>query len=1078
MIYRVIKNGLIAAAIVAIVAACSDDILVNGSDADKQYGGMSLDISVMEQADMIYDYGQTRGGTATQGAPSRQAIEQKAYPLEGGDDDLYVHRMPLPFVGIHPHSVSGETSEALTRASLSEIASDGINFHDSLSIWGFTSSDGSATTKTLLNSVLVQKINGWRTACEWPYGESGTMKFYAIAPAIESIEENITITNKASVNYTTVPTFTYKVPATPAAQRDLVLGQSEAISISSKDKEDDIGQDNKTVAMTFTHLLTAVRFAQGKMPTGVTIKRIKLNNIQNQGTYNGSWGSLSGAASYTIYPSFDVTAYNPENVYIDGDSVLFLMPQTLAEGASMEVVLRKDGEDRDRTLTCAINGDIWTSGYTVTYKITIGRVLSDYYLVIDTGDSGFTKSTPDDNATTSTDKYTQASGSVEHSSSATGSFTVHSFRNRLDYSSNSSPTNKWTNVTWKIAGFADAKDGDYAYDNTSAGYVSDITLSSNSIKGGGTTHTTGGTQSITYSLASQAAAYTGNHKTILTSNYAVSSFNLSTHLPNGTGSTGDVMTGYSSGNIYNSANSYIVNAQGSYVFPLVYGNSYQNGSTVVSNPGNIFLDHAGHTIANANIIKQVNSYLTETETEVNSEITTEESAGGITKKTKVTQDAYGTWHSGKVTTSLIWEDCSGLVTGTSISTNPTNSTVGYIGFEICSTPQPGNALIALMGQKERRTIEHVYKYTNGTDDTGGYTEYEGTVDGKTYPYTSYADEGSEEVLWTWHIWCTDEVYPNRGDNVDQYYPQYNSSTASKITTIYDTNGVTSLGRILPVNQGWVPDELEWHRYAPREVWVKLVQTVGTPETAYIKLRKEAVQELITGTSTVYQWGRPTALPMVYKINKSARSIYNSAGSSLTIDDTFKGFQADNVQEFLKYPTYILRGSDSDRWWPSGATAYWNSSKTLYDPCPPGFQVPNNTLFSFISLTGANLIVDSDGNKKNIWTDCGIENKGAWVYATKHATSGIPDADRYGPVVYFPASGQFSGTNASETMLDKFKDQSRGHTWTYGLASATRAYQVIYLPNLKTNSSNSFIFSGSEAQLAPCYALPIRPMAVP
>lgn len=1030
MIYRVIKNVVIAAVAAIFFAACSDDAFWNNGEGE-DFDGIGLDISVIEQADIMYEYGQTRGGADYVCDDSLQAYKQNAYPLEGSGEDLYVHRMPLPFVGIHPHTVGGGSAESSTRALLSEIASNGINFHDSLTIWGYTSADGTATTTTLLSGILVQKINGWRTACEWPYGESGTMKFYAIAPAVESVEENINITNKASINYSTSPTFTYTVPDAPAAQRDLVLGTSEAISISTKDKTADIGQDNKTVAMTFTHLLTAVRFAQGKMPTDVTIKSITLSNIKNSGTYiSGSWGSQSGSATYTIDTDHDVTEYSPSNVYIDGGNVLFLMPHTLAS-ASLTVTLRKDGEANDRMLTVDISGDVWTKGYTVTYKITIGRVLSDYYLVIDTGDTGFEKSTPDNNATTSTDKYTQASGSVEHSSSATGSFTVHSFRNRLDYSSSSTPTNKWTNVTWKIAGFSDSKGGDYAYDNTSAGYVSALTVSASSIKDGNTTYTAGGTQTVTYSMAEQSAAYAGNHQTMLASNYAVSSFNLSTHLPNGTGSMGDVMTGYSSGNIYNSANSYIVNAQGSYVFPLVYGNSYQNGSTVVLNPGNIFLDHAGHAIANANIIKQVNSYLTETETEVNSEITTEESAAGVTKKTKKTQDAYGTWHSEKVTASLIWQDCSGLVTSTSISMDPTNSTVGYIGFTICSTPQPGNAVIALKGQKERRTIERVYKYTNGTDASGGYTEYEGTINGKTYPYTSYADEGSAEILWTWHIWCTDEVYPNRGDN-DRYYPQYNRSTASKITTIYDTDGETSLGRILPVNLGWVPDKLEWNRYEPREVWVKLVQTdASSEEVAYIKLRKEAVQDLITGTSTVYQWGRPTALPMVNYISGSTRDIYDAATptpSEIKSSFTIVSVGSDYAANVIKQPTKIVQANAKNWWGGSDNILYWNTTKTLYDPCPPGFQMPAKSLFEFLVYTTP-VSDNTDYTTLNMWSGSYGSNKGGYFYTTKR-TSAVTSANRYDPIVYIPATGYYSGNNSAGTaMTGQQKDRSVGYFWT-------------------------------------------------
>ena len=132
MIYRVIKNVVIAAVAAIFFAACSDDAFWNNGEGE-DFDGIGLGISVVEQADLIYEYGKTRGGTAAMDSDFVRANALTVYPLEGGEsENLYVHRMPLPFVGIHPRTAHGSNdTEAATRAPISEIAGNGIAFHDS-----------------------------------------------------------------------------------------------------------------------------------------------------------------------------------------------------------------------------------------------------------------------------------------------------------------------------------------------------------------------------------------------------------------------------------------------------------------------------------------------------------------------------------------------------------------------------------------------------------------------------------------------------------------------------------------------------------------------------------------------------------------------------------------------------------------------------------------------------------------------------------------------------------------------------------------------------------------------------------
>lgn len=1063
MIYRIIKNCFFAAVAAVVITACSDDLLGNNGDADK-LDGMGFDINVIEQADIMYEYGQTRSGSDSLSDASQQAYEQKAYPLEGSGEDLYVHRMPLPFVGIHPHTVSSGNTEGTTRAPLSEIASNGISFHDSLTIWGFTSADGSATTKTLFNGTIVQKINGWRTACEWPYGESGTMKFYAVSPALESIEENITITNKASINYTTAPAFTYKVPDAPATQRDLVLGTSTAIDISTKSKTDDIGQDNKIVPMTFTHLLTAVRFAQGKMPTDLTIKRIKLNNIKNQGTYNGSWGSQSGSASYTIYPSFDVTEYNPTNIYIDGDSVLFLMPQTLGATASLEVVVRKDGEATDRTLTCAINGDVWNPGYTVTYKITIGEMVDDYYLLV--GPSP---------GTTALQTNTHDAGSASNQT-----FTVHSYKRYLDYTSSSSGTNSDHAARWKVV--------KYSTDGTNYSTTSPTWLT---VTGAGTYQTGGSNRTLTYSLTAQSPVYTLNHATVLGNNGigGASNLDLSCYRPNGNGFDKLYPSAADNGSTkqpYQTANCYIVNAAGTYCFPVVYGNAYEGSTSAKTgsalNPGDIFKDHSNRAIEHGHIIDQVN-YTASTDVEVSATDADKAQDGcSAATRTLVTTEYLYNKETTDYQAALIWQDVNGQFTGTGIISSPIKGgSAGYIGFTVGPNPQPGNCVIAFQGKKTTHETRKIYN---------------GSTHLKTVE--TYSTAAEFETLWTWHIWCTDEVLPNNntttvtelsGKQIDLVYPRYDKVNSSKIPRIQKFDD-ESWKSIMPVNLGWVPQSNEEHIYQDRDVWLEIEQETSG-KTAHVKIHQDWVPEIISGTSTIYQWGRPTALPMLRQYdgttNGTTRDVYGTTSTPITSDFTIK--YATLVGENALYPKNMLRYSGKKRWWAAETNyAFWSSTKTIYDPCPAGYQLPAGGIFTGLSLTGVSSVGSSSAERAvnlNMWTGTGSgirfyePKKGGYMYAAKHTS--ISYADRDGTIVFFPAQGLWSGDNdegrpmsaayddnGSEKYL--FKDASQGYYWTYDIVSD----QDGIILSVEPDRSSGEIYFGTAKDVVD--AVPIRPMA--
>ena len=113
-----------------------------------------------------------------------------------------------------------------------------------------------------------------------------------------------------------------------------------------------------------------------------------------------------------------------------------------------------------------------------------------------------------------------------------------------------------------------------------------------------------------------------------------------------------------------------------------------------------------------------------------------------------------------------------------------------------------------------------------------------------------------------------------------------------------------------------------------------------------------------------------------------------------------------------------------------ANAMWNSTtKTVYDPCPPGFRVPSANVFKVFSKTGAT--VESVAEQLNMWPDTpdlngttqtsGQRSKGGYFYCDKH-TDAIPDDDRYKSMVYMPATGEWHGNKTVGTQLQDASEQ--------------------------------------------------------
>ena len=977
----------------ALLTACSDELLdINGNDGEQS--GLLFSMTTEEMGQEVVLTG-TRAASSEGTPDDGDRFTERT--LQGDNSfGLKVQKQPVPLMGFNRGAVStteSQTAEQGTRAGANEVVTGITNFHDSLTIWGYT--DQESPKVTLFNQILLTKVRNWRNSVEWPYGQGSYMRFYAVAPSLESINMSAT-----GGSYATPPTLTYTLPEEADELVDVLYGESSNISIASgpagsvttNPQQENLGKDNKIIDLQFRHILTAVRFSQGTIPNVVTINSISISGSKTEGTYNpattddatvtqGKWTPGTATRTYTVSASH----VGGSAVHITGTPTLFLLPQTLPSGATLTVNLTEDlggGDTKAHTLTCSLEGDVWKKGYTVDYKITVGRMESGYYL----------STSPED-------------VELEHSASAVSStLAVNSYRLYYDYSSGTKVAS-YMPVTWDIAGYSETGAADSyvvpASKPASLSWLTDFRGVLNA-----DTHYDGGNNATaSYTVAGQTMALSSTHDEVLSGNPTTgdSQVDLSTTYPYANGET----------HSKEPANCYIINRIGTYKFPLVYGNMTADNNEQKA----CFKDHRGTTITKYQIKEQIGANTNPESSHSNGEYVWSRpgfSNIGI---------------EGTLRAVLLWQDRKGFIS--SVVLNESQGDEGEIQFQV-GTSVPANAVIALQARK-------VATYASGEWNSSSVHTY-----------------GEWETLWTWHIWMTDEVYRNEGTSDENSYDAYFVNGSKKmneagkyikddhIATLQDYETPATTYKILPVNLGWVPDNDNFGRYKSRKVWIKLIQSTSNQETI-VTITQHARQELYTGTGTVYQWGRPTAFPAVRNLAGTVRPIYDIDNKDITTK--FVLAQSANGGDAIANPYGVLQWeTNANSWFDVNSSDYvngnamWSSTtKTVYDPCPPGFRVPPADVFKVFSKTGAT-VVNEEG-KLNMWPDTpdlngttqtsGLRSKGGYFYCNKH-TGDISATDRYDDMVYMPATGEWHGNKSVGTQLmdaSEHLNQTNGLFWT-------------------------------------------------
>ena len=468
----------------------------------------------------------------------------------GGSKPLYCRYTTTPGI-----VTKQSKNAAITKPATRGMSITTNSFYDSYSLYTYLYSNADSwsavattTTPTYLDE-QVKRAMSWMTAEFWP-GTGNRCAFFAYAPYHAVGLSKFTTTGW--------PTFHYSVPNDVVAQSDLLVTRNVVSTGLGKYGNIDVpGNFNIPDSITFDHACTAIRFAIGTQMAPGIIKKIEIRNVYGTADYKYStenWSNLDSLKTFTLTQDFEIRSGESNKILNNDDNIFMMIPQKVPAAATMAITI-DDGTSH--TITASIGNDEWKKGYTVTYYLSTAKVSDTYVLAL-----------------------VPSSTNIPLKTGGTNTVTVNSYKQSYYGSQIAVP---WT--------------ASYSYDDpnegTSATYSKSTAVVPGFVESGkGSTTTTG--ESVAFQVAAQVArsrSWRSTHtKTLRTAAESSSTINLAAGK--------------------RTANCYVVQAPGTYKFPLVYGNALNaDGSSNNDSYGtSTFVDHAGVQISSPYIYDKYTPY--------------------------------------------------------------------------------------------------------------------------------------------------------------------------------------------------------------------------------------------------------------------------------------------------------------------------------------------------------------------------------------------------------------------------------------------------------------------------------------
>lgn len=327
-----------------LVLSCSDDIIESSKDrVGKHSDNICFGISQTDEA-----WTKSSAGT---GSASVKDTEYYVLRAENSSDTLCLRATVTDGISVSAFGNDAPETRSAPVISLETYGSFRVQAHctDAGELVGVFYMDDVADN-------LNADVWSTRNVYYWP-GADRTLRFFAWAPvdaAFTSVPESPENT-----------VLGYKVPQDVSDQKDVVVAVTSDMP----------GNSNTEVPLVFKHICSAIRFEFGSEMQPGTIKSVALKNVKNAGSYNmasNTWDLNDGVDSFT--QDLELVTIGNE---ADGDSLttsdgtFMMVPQTLPDGAEVEVVFVDDVTGKTREMTVSIAGSLWPQGKTVTYKLSI-----------------------------------------------------------------------------------------------------------------------------------------------------------------------------------------------------------------------------------------------------------------------------------------------------------------------------------------------------------------------------------------------------------------------------------------------------------------------------------------------------------------------------------------------------------------------------------------------------------------------------------------------------------------------------------------------------------------------------------
>ena len=212
-----------------------------------------------------------------------------------------------------------------------------------------------------------------------------------------------------------------------------------------------------------------------------------------------------------------------------------------------------------------------------------------------------------------------------------------------------------------------------------------------------------------------------------------------------------------------------------------------------------------------------------------------------------------------------------------------------------------------------------------------------------------AKDADGNILWSWHIWVCDKYDPVA--QAQKYY----------------------------YNDGVMMDR-------------NLGATSATPGDA-------------GALGLLYQWGRKDPFLSGEGISSNTRAASTLTWPSPVSSTSNNGTVAYAVENPT---TFITEGSGTSNDWvySSRINTLWQTSKTVYDPCPPGWKVPA-------------------GGMNGVWANA-VRSTSSFSYNWDSTNKGINFSEKFGPAstIWYPAAGSLDSANGSLSNVGTY-----GYWWS-------------------------------------------------